>query len=100
MKTLLLLALLAQPDSSVLAITGADILEDLDETHIELFQDLASHPLDINLATRSRLASSGLFTPFQIASLLEYRAASGDILSLEELSAVDGFSGTAVKASL
>ena len=48
--------------------------------------------LDLNLATRSELLASGLFTPFQIESLLEYRAEYGALLSAAELALVDGFS--------
>jgi hypothetical protein len=49
-------------------------------------------PLNLNEAGESLLRQSGLFTPFQIASLVEYRKAYGALLSLQELQAVDGFS--------
>ncbi len=48
--------------------------------------------LDLNLATRSELLSSTLFSPFQIESLLDYRAEYGALLSAAELALVDGFS--------
>ena len=98
MKALLILALLSQPDSTMLAISGASSLEELDETQVEMYQHLESHPGYINLASRRQLTASGLFTPFQTASLLEYRARAGDILSLAELSAVDGFGESFVRA--
>ena len=98
MKALLILALLSQPDSTMLAISGASSLEELDETQVEMYQHLESHPVYINLASRRQLTASGLFTPFQTASLLEYRARAGDILSLAELSAVDGFGESFVRA--
>ncbi|MBR5034085.1 MAG: helix-hairpin-helix domain-containing protein [Bacteroidales bacterium] len=49
-------------------------------------------PLNLNDAGEDILRQSGLFTPFQIASLLEYRKAYGALLTTEELQAVDGFS--------
>ncbi len=48
--------------------------------------------LDLNVATRSELLSSTLFSPFQIESLLDYRAEYGALLSAAELALVDGFS--------
>ena len=48
--------------------------------------------LNLNLADRQQLEGSGLFSPFQIASLLEYRADYGALLSMAELQMVDGFS--------
>ena len=98
MKALIILALLAQPDSLVLAVSGASSMEELDETQAEMYQHLESHPVNINTASRRQLTASGLFTPFQTASLLEYRARAGDILSLAELSAVDGFGAGFVRA--
>ena len=73
-------------------------MEELDETQAEMYQHLESHPVNINTANRRQLTASGLFTPFQTASLLEYRARAGDILSLAELSAVDGFGEGFVRA--
>ena len=49
-------------------------------------------PLNLNDAGEDILRQCGLFTPFQIASLLEYRKAYGALLSMQELQAVDGFS--------
>ena len=61
MKALLILALCAQPDSLVLAVSGASALEDLDESQMELYQHLESNPVNINFASRSALLSCGLF---------------------------------------
>lgn len=47
--------------------------------------------INLNTASREALERSALFTPFQIASLLEYRGDYGAILTLQELSMVDGF---------
>ena len=95
MKTLLLfLSLLGQPAffEAVLTLTGASCIEELSEDEIIHYQNLASHPVDLNLAGRSRLLATGLLSPFQVASLLDYRGRTGEILSWTELSLVDGFS--------
>ena len=99
MRTIVLLlsAILAGaafPDfeSAVLTLTGASCLEELDESTVEHYRALERHPLDLNAAGRSRLLASGLMTPFQAASLLDWRGRSGDILSYEELALIDGFS--------
>lgn len=54
--------------------------------------------LNINAMGRSELEELRLLTPFQIESLLEYRALWGDILSAAELSLVDGFADDDVAA--
>lgn len=95
MKTILiLLALMGQFDlqQAVVIITGASCVEDLSEEEISRFQSLADHPLDLNRAARSRLISSGLFSQYQVASIIDYRSRTGDILSWKELALVDGFS--------
>lgn len=102
MKTLLLFiaVLAASPgfESSVLRLTGAGSMEELDETTLERFRTLSLHPVDLNSAGRSRLLATGLFTSFQVASLLDYRQRTGDVLSLVELSLVDGFPQDFVEA--
>lgn len=97
MKTLLLLAFLAGVFNdetylnSALILSGASCIEELDEEEIELYRHLHEHPLAINTAPRARLQSSGLFSVFQIESLLRYREEYGEILSITELSMVSGF---------
>ena len=98
MKALIILALCAPPDSLVLAVSGASAMEDLDESQMEMYQHLESNPVDINIASRSALLSCGLFTQYQAVSLIEYRSQWGDILSLGELAAVNGFSESFVRA--
>ena len=98
MKALIILALCAPPDSLVLAVSGASAMEDLDESQMEMYQHLESNPVDINIASRSALLSCGLFTQYQAVSLIEYRSQWGDILSLAELAAVNGFSESFVRA--
>ena len=74
----------------IAAAAGVTEVEQLDAVVYERFTDLLSHPLCIN-APESALVASGLFSPFQVASIGDYRASHGDILSAMELSLVDGF---------
>ena len=78
-------------DSAVLLLSGASSIEDLDESTMQHYRDLSLRPLHLNRAGRGRLLSSGLFNPFQVASLLDWRERSGDILSYMELGLLDGF---------
>ncbi|MBQ9661333.1 MAG: hypothetical protein IJV37_08790 [Bacteroidales bacterium] len=102
MKTLLLLFLsLTLPPSfqqAVLYLSGASCIEDLSEDELQRYQTLASHPADLNRSGRSRLLATGLLSPFQVASLLDYRTRSGEVLSWTELGLVDGFSHDIVEA--
>ena len=77
--------------SAVLELTGCESVEELGEYEMERYYELYSAPLQLNMASRSRLLSSGLLSAYQTAVLLDYRELSGDILSFEELSALDGF---------
>ena len=99
--TVLLAFILLQTDgllSKIIILSGASSPEEIDESVIERYEALAKHPLEINLASMERLSRSGLFSRYQAASILDYRARSGDILSLSELSQVDGFSEEYVNA--
>ena len=101
MKTLLLMLALSGPlgfQQAVLALSGASCVEELSEEEMSRYQSLAAHPVDLNAAGRSRLLSTGLLTPFQVASLLDYRTRTGAILSWTELGLVDGFSPESVDA--
>lgn len=92
--TLFPMNMTAQSDErmrAMLYLTGADSEEELDEQEVERFAALASRPLEINLASRSRIVSSGLMSQYQAASLMDYRSRNGDVLSASELAAVDGF---------
>lgn len=66
---------------------GADM-----EELVAYCEMLLAHPLDLNSASEEELYAFPLLTPFQIASLLEYRESFGAILSEGELALVDGFS--------
>ena len=66
--------------------------EDLSEDEIQLYEDVLNKPLILNLSSAFEIHESGLFSRYQVASILDYRKRSGQILSLMELSALDGFS--------
>jgi hypothetical protein len=83
---------------SVLRLTGLPDASDLDGETLDYYESLSRRPVRINGTARSRLAASGLFTPFQIASIEDYRVLYGDILSPAELSLVDGFNPEMVRA--
>ena len=87
MKRLLLFLALSGPpeaEKALLTLTGASCVEELSEDEIQRFQSLAAHPVDLNQAGRSRLLATGLLTPFQVASLLDYRSRTGAVLSWSE----------------
>ena len=83
---------------SATALTGASAPEELDAEEVERWSALAARPVRINLATEARLATCGLFSRYQAASVADYRRSSGDILSLEELALLDGFGEEAARA--
>lgn len=89
--------LILQSTASVF-LSGGLCPEDMDEETTERLNYLANHPIGINYASKSRLKECGLFSAFQIASLLEYRERSGDILSFGELSRLDGWNAEFVEA--
>ena len=74
MLLLLLFALISGPDyyDALLFLAGAGTIEELSEEDMERYDNLAKHPIDINNASRSKLLSCGLFTRFQVASIVEY----------------------------
>lgn len=82
-------------EEMIAAAAGVAEVEQLEEAEYERFADLLSRPLCVN-APESALAASGLFSPFQIASIGDYRARHGDILSATELSLLDGFNAEKV----
>ena len=82
----------------ILTLTGETDIESLDVSLAERFAHYRAHPLRINDLSRSRLLSSGLLTPYQVATLLDYRSSQGDILSAGELELIDGFGPVQTKA--
>jgi hypothetical protein len=83
---------------AILKMTGALSVENIDSQEFERLSDCLRHPLRINSAGAGDFERSGIFTPFQVASILDYRSRHGDICSLAELSFVDGFNTDAVQA--
>ena len=49
--------------------------------------------INLNTASQQELERAGLFTPFQIASLLDYRKDYGALLTMQEVALIDGFGG-------
>lgn len=97
MKTLCLLVLsavlAANPgdfSASLVRLLGLESVESLSETLVEHYEQMSSHPLDINTSSRAELLSTGFFTPFQVASILDYISDNGPILSFFELSGIIG----------
>ncbi len=83
---------------AVLMLSGCSDAEELDESEVERYSGYYENPLRLNYATVSQLLSSGLMSAYQVAVLADYRQRSGDILSFEELSALDGFGYSFVSA--
>ena len=70
-------------------LSGASSDEEVDAYWVSQLEARQGRRIRINSA---RIRSDGLLTEYQIASLSDYRATAGDILSWEELALVDGFS--------
>lgn len=88
--TVLPVAASPQETADMLLITGCTDAEELSGQTVERFEALSVHPVEINLSSRQRLMSSGLFSAYQAVSIIDYRSRYGDILSVSELAAVDG----------
>lgn len=75
----------------IMRFLGAESPEEMDEQVVERLADFLQRPLKINQSSLSRLIDSGLLDRYRAMSLLDYRSRHGDVLSLTELSLVDGF---------
>lgn len=75
----------------VMRFLGVTSPEELAEDDLVHLTDYLSRPLEMNVAPSRKLLSCGLFSRYQAMSFLEYRKEHGDVLSLAELAAVDGF---------
>ncbi len=91
------LAQSAEDLDRIMKLTGYDTPEEIDEHEVERLSSFLDRPVRINLASASVLRSTGLFSAYQIASLLDYRRRHGDVLSYGELSLVDGFTEDMVR---
>lgn len=76
---------------AALYLCGAGSEEEFDQDAIEMFEHYESNPLSINTASERTLRQSGMLSDYRIASLLDYIARNGEILSWNELAGVDGF---------
>ncbi len=77
-------------ETALLRVSGASTLEELSADEMERYESLRDSPVRLNSAGRGRLLETGLFSRYQAASILEYRARNGNILSFSELALVDG----------
>lgn len=84
--------------SAIIVLTGAGSAEEISESEYERFEQLSRHPVPVNLASRSRLLSSGLFSEYQIAAIEDYRSRNGDILGKTEFALLDGIGPVAAEA--
>ena len=75
----------------ICGILGLSSVEEVGEEEIMKLEHYLAHPLPINRCSFSNLQRSGLFSPYQAANIVDYISRTGDILSLYELSMVDGF---------
>lgn len=85
-------------DGAVLLLSGASVIEELSDEEMEKYRRYVSMPLDINSSSFSRLKSCGLLSEIQAVSIISARRRSGDILSWNELSLLDGFSSESARA--
>ena len=77
---------------AALYLSGANSEEEIDEDWIQRLESIGK------VRVNSNRLRPGLLTEYQIATLADYRAAHGDILSWEELMLVDSFGREAVEA--
>ena len=82
----------------IMRLAGCDAPENLEEHEVERLSHYLEHPVRINTASVSLLRSCGLFSTYQAASLADYLLRHGDVMSLSELSSVDGFNAERVHA--
>lgn len=90
----------AQQDMDVeliMTAVGASDPDELDQEDLERLSAYLDAPISLNEASKDRLKHSGLFSSYQLASIEDYRARHGNIMSFAELSAIDGFSESIVK---
>lgn len=67
-------------------------VEDVDLTALtENLKYYKEHPLNLNTATRDELVDLGLLTDIQINNLISHRGRFGNLISIYELQAVEGF---------
>lgn len=75
-----------QIEDVIRVISGENDVENYDPEVLEAVYEMKNNPVRINASGISTLESCGLFTPYQLASLDDYRKRHGSVLSLIELS--------------
>ena len=88
----------AEELEAVMLLTGCGQPEDLDGYEVERLCHFIEHPVRINSVSVAFLRSCGLFTPYQAVTLADYRMRHGDVMSIAELSSIDGFGPEKVRA--
>ena len=73
---------------AIMSFLGVDDPSEMDAEEVERLSAILESPVSLNSV---HLPSCGLFTPYQVAVLEDYRLRHGDILTLLELSLLDGF---------
>ncbi len=58
---------------------------------LEGYADYIRNPVNLNGSTTDELEETGLFTPFQVYSLIKYRETYGELFSIYELNGLPGF---------
>ena len=76
---------------SAVFLMGASSPEDADAEMLEHVMSFLDRPLKLNCASVEAMTASGLLTLYQALSLTDYRERHGEVLSLTELAAIDGF---------
>lgn len=79
---------------AVLFLSGAADESELSESELDSYRRMAARPLRINAAGRAALQSCGLFSTYQVETILDWRRRTGPILSAGELSVIDGFNAS------
>ena len=76
---------------SIMNFLGVVSPEDIDPDEAERLSDYITKPIRLNVLTLEELESSGILNTFQAVSLVDYRKRHGDVMSFNELAALDGF---------
>lgn len=73
--------------------------QDLELNYDQLYENLMlllTNPINLNKATVEQLRFVGFLSEFQINSLIDYRTANGDLLTIHELQVIPGFDLTTI----
>ena len=73
---------------AAMLLSGAGSEEEVDEGIVDILESRRGRPVKVN---SNHLRASAILSDYQVAVIRDYRATSGDILSWEELSLLEGF---------